>query len=250
MFLPPTTTSTGAMTMVADILQHDAAVDYGGVLGNNCTTNPDFCDANAVFIHYCDGASFGGNRALPVAVRTKKGAPAKMWLRGRANFDAVVADLRQAFGLGAAAGTEVILSGGSAGGLAVFYNLDHLAALLRPNANVTRVAGFPDAGFFLDAATTAGAFAFRADFVGADPVWNVTRGGGTNTKCLAALVPKGEGWKCLMAQYLVPFIETPLYVMNSAYDAYQLPHVTLFGSFAGLGPLLADGARHEAVTPR
>ena len=87
------------------------------------------------------------------------------------------------------------------------------------------MAGFPDAGFFLDAATTAGAFAFRADFVGADPVWNVTRGGGTNTKCLAALVPKGEGWKCLMAQYLVPFIETPLYVMNSAYDAYQLPHI-------------------------
>ena len=44
--------------------------------------------------------------------------------------------------------TEVILSGGSAGGLAVFYNLDHLVTLLPPNVRVT---GFPDAGFFMDA---------------------------------------------------------------------------------------------------
>ena len=44
--------------------------------------------------------------------------------------------------------TEVILSGGSAGGLAVFYNLDHLADLLGPSVLLT---GFPDAGFFSDA---------------------------------------------------------------------------------------------------
>ena len=35
--------------------------------------------------------------------------------------------------------SEVILSGGSAGGLAVFYNLDHLATLLPAT---TRLTGF------------------------------------------------------------------------------------------------------------
>jgi hypothetical protein len=43
----------------------------------------------------------------------------------------------------------MILSGGSAGGLAVFYNVDHLATLVAPSVRLT---GFPDAGFFLDGA--------------------------------------------------------------------------------------------------
>ena len=199
---------------------------FGGVLGANCSTNPDFCHANAVFLRYCDGASFGSNRAEPIVVRTPSGQqPANMWLRGRPNFDAIIATLQSEFGFGGAAGTEVILSGGSAGGLAVFYNVDHLASLLEPNANVTRVVGFPDAGFFMDHKNTEGTFAYRANFIGADPVWNVTGGGGTNAACLAALAPKGEAWKCLMAQYLVPWIKTPLYVMNSAHDLWQLQNV-------------------------
>ena len=61
-----------------------------------------------------------------------------MWMRGRNNFDAIVADLRARSGMDQA--TEVILSGGSAGGLAVFYNLDHLADMLGP---AVRVTGFP-----------------------------------------------------------------------------------------------------------
>ena len=31
-----------------------------------------------------------------------------------------------------------------------------------------------------------GDYAYRNQFIGADPVWNVTGGGGTNLKCLAA----------------------------------------------------------------
>ena len=57
----------------------------------------------------------------------------------------------------------------TAGGLAVFYNLDHLVTLLPPSVRVT---GFPDAGFFMDAPN------YVADFQGADPVWNVTGSGG------------------------------------------------------------------------
>ena len=45
--------------------------------------------------------------------------------------------------------------------------------------------------------------------------------GGTNTACLAAYAVT-EQWKCLMAQYIVPHLRTPIYVMNSAYDAWQV----------------------------
>ena len=119
--------------------------------------------------HYCDGASFGGARATPIAVHKKDGTPAQMWLRGRAIFDGVVSYLLDAHSMSGA--REVILSGGSAGGLAVLYNLDHLATLLPTGVRLT---GFPDAGFFLDAPSTKGSYDYRALFQGADPVWNVT----------------------------------------------------------------------------
>lgn len=120
--------------------------------------------------------------------------------------------------------TEVILSGGSAGGLAVFFNIDHLATLLPKGVRLT---GFPDAGFFLDAPNTRGQYLYRSYFQGADPVWNVTASGGTNLKCLSANI--GEEWKCLLAQYIAPHIETPIYVMNSAYDVFQTQNILQAG---------------------
>lgn len=62
---------------------------------------------------------------------------------------------------------------------------------------------------------------YVADFKGADPVWNVTGSGGTNAKCLAAY-PASEAWKCLLAPFILPHIQADIYVMNSAYDAWQI----------------------------
>ena len=47
--------------------------------------------------------------------------------------------------------------------------------------------------------------------------------GGTNLACLAA--NKGAEWKCLMAQYIAPHLKTPIFVMNSNYDAWQMGNV-------------------------
>ena len=69
----------------------------------------------------------------------------------------------------------------------------------------------------------SGNYSYRGMFQGADPVWNVTGSGGTNLKCLAANA--GEKWKCLMAQYIAPHVETPIFVLNSDYDAWQMKHV-------------------------
>ena len=133
--------------MTADIqLAPEAGADIGGVMSQDCSLNPDFCTWNKLFMHYCDGASFGGGRTDPIEISTRAGKPAQMWLRGRNNFDAVISYFLSNSSLGMSKATEVILSGGSAGGLAVFYNLDHLATLL---PKTTRLVGFPDAGFFI-----------------------------------------------------------------------------------------------------
>ena len=204
----------------ADRSAFGGSADIGGIMAQDPAINPDFHSWNKVFVHYCDGASFGGFATDPVAVSTRDGKPAQMWLRGRGNFNAMISYLQLTLGMDKA--TEVILSGGSAGGLAVFYNLDHLATLL---PRTTRLTGFPDAGFFLDGARASdGAHAYRDAFIGADPVWNVTASGGTNLACLADQSP-GEEWKCLMAPYIAKYVSTPYFVLNSAYDAWQMGNI-------------------------
>ena len=55
---------------------------------------------NAVFIHYCDGASFGSGRTEPFTLR-RHGSPSegKLWMRGRNNFNAVIDDLLSTQGM-------------------------------------------------------------------------------------------------------------------------------------------------------
>jgi hypothetical protein len=189
--------------------------DIGGFMSADPAINPDFYNWNMVFFNYCDGASFGSGATSPIQVNGQK-----IWMRGRANFDTLIEDLVTNFGM---VNATVILSGGSAGGLAAFFNLDHLADVLGPHS---KVLGFPDAGFFLDGlSASTNTYLYRSLLQGADPVWNVTGSRGTNAACVAAHIPTNDTWKCLFAPYMLPYIRTPLFIMNSAFDAYQVPNI-------------------------
>lgn len=102
-----------------------------GPLNDNCT---------AVFLPYCDGSSFSSARASPHPVPNSS---QRLWFRGAANMDRVLDVLEERFSLRAAA--EVVVTGGSAGGLSTLLHVDHVAARV-PTA---RVVGAPDAGYFL-----------------------------------------------------------------------------------------------------
>lgn len=196
--------------------------DYGGVMSLNSTINPDFHAYTVVFAHYCDGSSFSSFRPDPIKLDNGQ----EMWMRGKANLDALLHELSTIHGLATA--TELVLSGGSAGGLAVYYHLDYVAAFVHRSSPAARVTGFPDAGYFADLPSTDGTHVYRGFFQGADAsCWNSTLSGGTNAACLAAHA--GEEWKCLMAEYLTDHIETPMYVMNSAFDVYQVQHILVVG---------------------
>ena len=97
------------------------------------------------FVHYCDGSSYSSYRADPVPVGGNKLNITQIFFRGRANLVATTAWLLAAEGMTGA--TDVILTGGSAGGMGVVVNVDALCELLPTNV---RVVGMLDAGFFLD----------------------------------------------------------------------------------------------------
>jgi hypothetical protein len=204
--------------------------DVGGVMSMNATQNPLFAAWSKVLIKYCDGSSFSSRREGPVAVGSEQ-----IWYRGRPNLDAVISELLGDHGLGSA--KEVFLSGTSAGGLAVYYNLDYVASLL-PSG--TRVTGFADAGYFADLQNTAGEYKYRSNFQSADPSWNTTGGGGTNMACLQH--NSDAPWKCLMAQYIVPHLKADIFVMNAALDVYQVHEILAVGCFPNLA-LLPNSTR-------
>jgi hypothetical protein len=193
--------------------------DLGGIMSMLPEQNPGFSGWTKVFLRYCDGSSFSGNAA--------EASAHNLWYRGRPNLNAVIEELTTSHGLGSA--TDVILSGGSAGGLAVYLQLDHLATLL-PSS--TRLTGFPDAGYFADLPNTKGEYVYRGYFQQADPVWNSTASGGTNAACLGS-VNSSSAWQCLMAQYVVPHLTTPLFVMNAAIDVYQVQNILEVGCVPG-----------------
>lgn len=188
-------------------------------MASNSTTNPDFHTYTMIFAHYCDGSSFSSYRPDPIKLPSGD----DMWMRGKANLDAILDELSAVHGLDVA--EEVILSGGSAGGLAVYYHLDYVADFVHQSSPEARVSGFPDAGYFADLPNVHGESVYRGFFQTADSTcWNSTASVGTNAACLAAN-NGASSWKCLMAEYLTDYIKTPMYVMNAAFDVYQVQNI-------------------------
>eukprot|EP01052_Picozoa_sp_SAG31_P040920 SAG31_NODE_6058_length_2189_cov_4.375598_1_plen_444_part_00 len=196
-----------------------------GILSANSTANPDFHDWNLAFVGYCDGSSFSGNRNAPVN---------GLHYRGRANLDAVLDRLllpRHPPHVSLSDATQVLVSGGSAGGLAVYLHADHIAGRLPSTAIVKALA---DGGFFLDHATLGGVAYAREMFAhGFISLWNSTSG--VNSACVAAHTGK-DAWKCMFAQYTLPHITTPLYAVEGLFDPWQLENLVQLSGGPAPGP--------------
>ena len=122
-------------------------------LGTSTLWNDSYCygspafncygmeNCTMVFLPYCDGSSFTSYReeVHPVPNSTEN-----LHFRGRLNLIRTLDILLRDYGLGNA--KDVVLAGGSAGGLSTYLGLDYVAERL-PKANVV---GMPVAGYFLD----------------------------------------------------------------------------------------------------
>ncbi|KAK1394696.1 Pectin acetylesterase [Heracleum sosnowskyi] len=178
------------------------AKNFTGLLADNQQLNPDFYNWNRVFVRYCDGASFTGNSFDPVNQLHYKGAKV---------FSAIVKDL---LGKGMSNATNALITGCSAGGLSAILNCDKFRSFLPTHTNVKCAS---DAGYFLHVKDVFGEYNY-ANFY--DRI--VKLHGSTKNlprACTATMRPRSL---CFYPQYVVPHIETPLFLINSAYDAYQI----------------------------
>ncbi|KAH7557648.1 hypothetical protein JRO89_XS11G0196800 [Xanthoceras sorbifolium] len=117
-----------------------------------------------------------------------------LYFRGQKIWQAILLDLLPK---GMANARKALLSGCSAGGLAVFLHCDNFIKFLPRTASVKCLS---DAGFFLDERDISLNHTMRSFY-----------------KNLVDL-------QCFFPQYALKYISTPLFVLNSAYDVFQFHH--------------------------
>nr|CAB3473026.1 unnamed protein product [Digitaria exilis] len=138
----------------SDLMEKE--IPFGGIMSNSPADNPDFYNWNRVKIRYCDGASFAGEgfdkarqtflySLLPYHFSAENG----FYFRGQRIWDATI---RHLLSIGMASADQVLLTGCSAGGLAVILHCDEFQAFFPPatSGRGTTVKCLADAGLFLD----------------------------------------------------------------------------------------------------
>ncbi|KAI3752426.1 hypothetical protein L2E82_24458 [Cichorium intybus] len=174
---------------------------FTGILSNKAEENPDFFNWNRVKVRYCDGASFAGDgedKANDLQFRGQK-----IWL-------AAMEDLMSK---GMNKAENALLSGCSAGGLASILHCDEFHSLF---SGSTKVKCLADAGMFMDAVDVSGGHTLRNMYEGVVTLQNVAKN--LSPSCLNKLNPTS----CFFPQNIVPNIQTPMFILNAAYDSWQV----------------------------
>ncbi|KAJ4833160.1 hypothetical protein Tsubulata_049965 [Turnera subulata] len=175
---------------------------FSGILSNNASLNPDFYNWNRVKLRYCDGGSFIGDAKFDNGVTKLWSLCAKffseliynvvLYFRGQKIWQAIILDLLPK---GLRQARKALLSGCSAGGLSSFLHCDNFARMLPKNASVKCLS---DAGFFMDERDISLNRTMRSFF-----------------ENLVSL-------QCIFPQYVLKYITTPFFILNTAYDVYQV----------------------------
>ncbi|KAH1201030.1 Pectin acetylesterase 10 [Glycine max] len=186
-------------------------IPFIGILSNKAEENPDFFSWNRIKIRYCDGASFSGD---------SQNAGAGLYFRGQRIWQAAMEDLMSK---GMRYAKQALLSGCSAGGLATIIHCDEFRELF---PRTTRVKCLSDAGLFLDSVDVSGRRSLRNLFGGVVTLQGVQRS--LPRSCTSRLNPI----LCYFPQHLIAGVRTPLFLLNAAYDTWQIQ--------ASLAPPSAD----------
>ncbi|KAI5437698.1 pectin acetylesterase 8 [Lathyrus oleraceus] len=187
------------------------SLPFSGILNDKKEFNPDFYNWNRIKVRYCDGSSFTGD-VEEVDQKTQ------LHFRGARIFDAVMEDLLEK---GMKNARNAVFSGCSAGGLTVLLHCDKFRALLPKDA---KVKCLPDAGYFINAKDLSGephVEQFFNQIV-------TTHGSAKNLpkSCTSKLKPE----LCFFPQYFASEITTPIFVLNSPIDSWQIKNIFVTGN--------------------
>eukprot|EP01060_Flectonema_neradi_P012159 TRINITY_DN19046_c0_g1_i1.p1 TRINITY_DN19046_c0_g1~~TRINITY_DN19046_c0_g1_i1.p1 ORF type:complete len:512 (+),score=64.73 TRINITY_DN19046_c0_g1_i1:95-1630(+) len=181
-----------------------------GMLADSCNKNPTLCESNLVYIPYCDGGSFTGRREEPITYKGKD-----LHFKG---YQIVISVLKYILRDGYLNATRVLLSGDSAGGLAVELNANLIADWIKENSPyVEKVAVLVSSGFFPLIPNAAGEMTYPLQI---QNVYKMNQPDLNTTKC--TFMGTDDEWRCMFAQHVIPHIDHPLFLVESKVDAWGI----------------------------
>ncbi|XP_011077468.1 pectin acetylesterase 5 isoform X1 [Sesamum indicum] len=186
-------------------MEHE--VEFLGILSHDPLHNPDFFNWNKVKLRYCDGSSFSSHP------HNEFGNGTKIFFRGQLIWDTVMDEL---LSIGMTKAREALLTGCSAGGLATLIHCDDFRGLLPKDANVKCLA---DAGFFLNEKDIAGNHTIESFYHDVVHLQGVAKS--LNHDC----VTRSEPYKCFFPQEFIGNIKTPIFLVQPAYDFWQIANI-------------------------
>ena len=172
--------------------------------------------ANKVFVPYCSSDGHMGSN--------EKNPSEGYRFRGAIILQAILRDLVTTQGLAAEGTAHTIVWGGaSAGARGAMVHLDFVAGMVATaggDASALHVLGFLDSPLWIDLPSINPAFpGFSVTTAGVFSQVNVTHVG---AEC-ARMHTGADGWKCIFAQYRMPFLtNTPYLVVGSQDDLFQI----------------------------
>lgn len=182
-------------------------------------------DCTCVYLPYCDGALYAGHLDEPYL--TSNGT--KLMIRGRRNLDASIDILLQKHGLANA--SDLVITGESQGAITVLLSLDSIAARMPSGM---KVRGVPVAGFALDhknANTLDGPLVGRdnnnSEITYMDTFEWVFNFHNTHQMLSAECMEEyhDRPWFCMVGSNAAHFVKTPMFVLNSKHDSWQLHNI-------------------------
>ncbi|CAO2173822.1 unnamed protein product [Urochloa humidicola] len=183
----------------SDLMEKE--IPFGGIMSNSPVDNPDFYNWNRVKIRYCDGASFAGE-----GFDKENG----FYFRGQRIWEATV---RHLLSIGMASADKVLLTGCSAGGLAVILHCDEFQAFFQPTTAVKCLA---DAGLFLDVVDVSGGRSRRSYYS------DIVAMQGVAPNLPPACTARLDTTSCFFPENVIDGIKTPIFLLNAAYDVWQI----------------------------
>jgi len=185
--------------------------------------NPNLHNANAVRIKYCSSDLFLGTMSRSAAAEW-----GNIRFSGFNIVKATLDHLTKSHNLGNAA--KVVLTGESAGGIAVFAHLDALAERL-PQAHVV---GVPIAGYYWDNTmdfSGQGALGWSKPFGIQNfkeycGLWSAQ----LPSRCTSSGEASGKPWVCALPHYSFRTLKSPVFVVEALIDNTQLSFHSRMGN--------------------
>eukprot|EP00756_Hemistasia_phaeocysticola_P003666 Hpha_TRINITY_DN1236_c0_g1::TRINITY_DN1236_c0_g1_i1::g.44821::m.44821/K19882/NOTUM; O-palmitoleoyl-L-serine hydrolase len=206
--------------------------------GSELFVQPPFDNYTVVYAMYCDGGSWAGNSTDVVGNTT-------VYYGGAALRAALFEDLIEKRGLLTSTSVPeqepvtMLYAGCSAGGLTAYLHADWVADLMRTQSAARGrtggvvVRGFADAMYSLIYDDYAGVPIFPQRMQWLATAMNVRRN--INQACVSAY-PNNTHWQCMFGSVVLNHITTPMFVLNSKYDTWQLKAILALSDDCKNGP--------------